>query len=235
MKVLLIEDDVDVQACLRECLEPEGYIIDTAQSGNEGSYAARINTYDLIIIDLIITTHDGSLLAREIRGAGVESPIILLTTTASVDEKVMMFNCGIDDFMLKPFVLRELLARMRSLLRRPKRIESTLFHVAELVIDTSTQRVYRDKTPIYLTRKEFSLLECLVKNRGHVVTRGMIMENVWHADTDPFSNTIEAHMLNLRRKISCTPENRIIITVPGRGYRIDKLHHEQYKLTTRIH
>jgi DNA-binding response OmpR family regulator len=149
------------------------------------------------------------------------SPIILLSVTASTEEKINLLNCGADDYLTKPFSFKELLARIRALLRRPRSIESDILEIGDLRIDVARQKVTRGGKEIYLTRKEFSLMEYLMRHRSMVVSRGMIMEHVWNADSDPFSNTIEAHILNLRKKIDQGFGGKLIHTVPGRGYKID--------------
>jgi DNA-binding response OmpR family regulator len=222
MRILIIEDDPDIREALIHSLEAESFIVDGAADGEAGSYQARVNEYDLIILDLILPKKDGSQVCREIRESGVTCPILLLSVSSEIHEKINLLNYGADDYVTKPFSLHELIARIRALLRRPHKMESHILELADIKIDSSRQRVTRGSKEIYLTRKEFSLLEYLVRHRGHVISRGMIMEHVWNADSDPFSNTIEAHILNLRKKVDTDSLRKFIKTVPGRGYKIEE-------------
>jgi DNA-binding response OmpR family regulator len=220
MRILIIEDDKEVRNFLKVSLEAESFIVDEATDGDMGSYNARTNDYDMIILDLMLPKKDGCEVCREIRMTGNTVPILMLSATSGPEYKVDLLNCGADDYVTKPFSFQELRARIRALLRRPHLIEPAVLEIDDLKVDTSKQRVVRGNKKIYLTRKEFCLLEYLMKHKGAVVSRGMIMEHVWNADTDPFSNTIEAHILNVRRKIDIT-KRKLIHTVPGRGYKID--------------
>ncbi|MES2436635.1 MAG: response regulator transcription factor [Patescibacteria group bacterium] len=223
MRILLIEDDVNIQEFLKAALESEGYIVDAVSDGEKGSYVARTNEYDTIILDLALPKKDGHTVCTEIRASGKTTPIIMLTVLSDIQEKVRLLNSGADDYLIKPFSFKELLARIRALLRRPLHIEADILKVADLTIDTARQKVLRNSKEIYLTRKEFSLLEYLMRHRGNVVSRGMIMEHVWNADSDPFSNTIEAHILNIRKKVDTHKTCKLIHTLPGRGYKIESV------------
>ncbi len=221
MRVLIVEDNKQVRNILRVGLENEAFAVDEAEDGEQGSYYARTNEYDVIILDLMLPKKDGNVVCREIRGAGITTPIIMLSANSQSHYKVSLLNEGADDYLTKPFSFQELKARLKALLRRPRLIESTILNVADLQVDTTKQRVMRGNQSIYLTRKEFSLLEYLLKHKGAVVSRGMIMEHVRSGDSDPFSNTIEAHILNVRKKIDALSDKKLIHTIPGRGYKID--------------
>lgn len=221
MRVLIIEDDEDVSRLLKNSLEAEAFSVDVAHDGEKGSYMARINGYDIVILDFVLPKKDGKTICQEIRKAGKKMPIIMLTVRSAVDIKVDMLNTGVDDYLTKPFSFHELLARMRALLRRPTALEQSVITIGKLSLDSLKQRVTIAGETIYLTRKEFALLEYLMRNKGIVVSRGMILEHVWDAEGDPFSNTIEAHILNLRRKIEKPLKKKLIKTIPGRGYIID--------------
>lgn len=221
MRILIIEDDAEARESLRIGLEQESFVVDEASDGEKGSYIARTNDYDLIILDYILPKKNGWEVCREIRTAGKTMPILVLTVRSSVDDKIEFLNCGADDYVTKPFAFFELLARVRALLRRPSGLEPSILTLDDLTVDTHRQKVSRGKKEIYLTRKEFSLLEYLMKHKGAVVSRGMIMEHVWNSDSDPFSNTIEAHILNVRKKVDIMKNKKLIQTVPGRGYKID--------------
>jgi DNA-binding response OmpR family regulator len=221
MRILLIEDDTDTQDFLRERLQEKGFAVDVASTGSRGVYFAKTNDYDLILLDYGLPEKNGFVVCEEIRASGRYVPIIMISVNDAVDYKVRGLTIGADDYVSKPFYIEELLARIQTVLRRPAIIESVLLSIDDLVLDTNRQIVTRSGIPIYLTRKEFSLLEYLLKHAGLVVTRGMLMEHIWDVDLDPFSNTIETHILNLRRKIEAPSKIKLIHSVPGRGYKID--------------
>jgi DNA-binding response OmpR family regulator len=173
------------------------------------------------LLDYGLPEKNGFVVCEEIRASGRYVPIIMISVNDAVDYKVRGLTIGADDYVSKPFYIEELLARIQTVLRRPAIIESVLLSIDDLVLDTNRQIVTRSGIPIYLTRKEFSLLEYLLKHAGLVVTRGMLMEHIWDVDLDPFSNTIETHILNLRRKIEAPSKIKLIHSVPGRGYKID--------------
>jgi two-component system, OmpR family, response regulator len=220
MRILVIEDDLEVSQFLRSSLEAELFSVDTATDGETGSYLARTNDYDLIVLDYALPKKDGREVCSEIRQAARSMPILMLTVKSELPAKVELLNMGVDDYLTKPFHFEELLARIRALLRRPKQIQSDILKVDDLEVDTTKFRVYRSGQQIELTRKEFQLLEFLLKNQDNVVSRGMIMEHVWDRRGDLFSNTIETHILNLRKKIETGGKRKLIHTVPGRGYRL---------------
>jgi DNA-binding response OmpR family regulator len=221
MKILVVEDDPEIRESLKTSLEAESFAVDTATEGDEGSYLARTNDYDLIILDLGLPKKDGATICTDIRSAGKTMPILMLSVQADTQQKIKLLNAGADDYMAKPFSFKELVARVRALLRRPSQLQSNILEVDDLVVDISRQKVTRGNKEIYLTRKEFSLLEYLIRFKGMVISRGMLMEHVWNAESDPFSNTIEAHILNLRKKIDTAKKTKLIQTIPGRGYKID--------------
>lgn len=224
MKLLVVEDDPHIRAYLCEALQEQMFTVDVSENGTKGSFAARTNEYDCIILDYMMPGKTGDEVCREVRKSGVVSPIILLSVRNDVHDKIALLNSGADDYLTKPFSFEELVARIRALARRPQILENNILTVDDLVLDVLKQRVTRNAKAIYLTRKEFALLEYMMKHKGNVVSRGMIMEHVWTADMNPFSNTIEAHIMNLRRKIDGSPNSekrRLIHSVPGRGYKID--------------
>ena len=205
---------------LKTSLEYESYVVDCAYDGERGSFLARTNLYDVIILDNILPKKSGLKVCEEIRSAAVNSYLIMLSMQDETAVKTSGLNLGADDYITKPFSFHELHARMKAVLRRPKEMVSDILTIDNLSINTAKQQVQRGKKIIYLTRKEFSLLEYLLRHKDNVVSRGMIMEYVWNIDTDPFSNTIEAHVLNLRRKIENAKQKKLIHNVPGRGYKI---------------
>jgi DNA-binding response OmpR family regulator len=219
MRILVVDDDKAIVTFLKMSLEAESFIVDVAHDGEKGSYVARTEEYDLIILDHLLPKKDGFMLCQELRMLGNTTPILMLSAKTEVPLKVGFLNLGADDYVTKPFIFSEVLARVRALLRRPQLIKQAILTIDDLSLESATQRVTKGRKEIYLTRKEFILLEYLLQNLGKVVSRGMILEHVWNRDSDPFSNTIEAHILNLRKKID-TGKRKLIQTVPGRGYKI---------------
>lgn len=223
MRILIIEDEKEIINFLKLALKAECFAVDTAEDGERGSFLARTNDYDLIILDNVLPKKIGIEVCKEIRARGKTMPIIVLSVKSEATTKVDLLNAGADDYLIKPFSLDELLARIRALLRRPKNIESEILKLDDLTLDTKKHLVKRGQKEIYLTRKEFTLLEYFMKNLGIVLSRGMMMEHVWDMNADPFSNTIESHILSLRRKVDLKGKKKLIHTVPGRGYKIDLL------------
>lgn len=220
MRVLVVEDELKIRNFLKKSLEAECFAVDAVDDGAEGLELALLNNYDFIILDNILATKSGLEICSNIRQSGKSVPILILSVRTETDIKVKALNVGADDYLTKPFSFEELLARIRALLRRPNVIEKELMITGDVVLDTTKHIVTRSEVEITLTRKEFMLLEYLMKNEGIVLSRGMLMEHVWDMNADPFSNTIEAHVRSLRKKLKCTDRNDIIQTVPGRGYKI---------------
>lgn len=221
MKILLIEDDIEISNFIKNNLTEDVFSVDVARNGADGSFMARTNYYDVIIIDYSLPSKDGISVCEEIRSGDIQTPIIFLTIYNDIRKKVLALEKGADDYMTKPFALEELRARIFALARRPHKVESTLLVVDDLVLDTARKTVSRGSVPIYLTRKTYNLLEYLMKNKGIVLSRGIIMEYVWNSESDPFSNTVEAHISNLRKKINLEGKRDILRNIPGRGYIID--------------
>jgi DNA-binding response OmpR family regulator len=229
MRILVVDDDQGIREFLKASLQTECFVVDTAGDGDEGSHMARTHEYDLILLDNIMPRKTGYEICRELRALGKSTPIIMLSVKAEVDDRVDLLNLGADDFVSKPFSFKELRSRIRAIMRRPKNAIPNVLTVDDLTLDTSNQRVRRGVRDIHLTRKEFALTEYLMRHRNTVVSRGMLMEHVWNDDLNPFTNTIESHILNLRRKID-TPAHRrkLIRTVPGRGYKIESSNRIMY-------
>ena len=225
MKILIIEDDTDISEFIKKGFKEIGFTVDTAYDGNSGSYKARTNTYDVIILDYSLPEKNGIDVCGDIRGIGCSAPIIFLSVIGDTKKKVEALSRGADDYITKPFSFEELKARVNALLRRPKRIENPMIRAGDVSIDTEKKVAFKNDIPINLTRKEYNLLEYFMRNLGIVISRNMIMEHVWSAESDPFSNTIEAHILNLRKKINDPPANsgkkNLIQNLPGRGYIIE--------------
>ena len=216
MKLLIIEDDRDISEFLKTCFEAESYIVDVVHDGAEGSYAARTNEYSVILLDYSLPKKNGAVITQEIRSAGKSTPIIFITVIGELARKIDAFEKGADDYITKPFSFE-----VRAVTRRPRKIEGKVIQIGDLTLNKERQIVERNNVAIYLTRKEFNLLEYLMSNKDVVLSRGMIMEHVWNADSDPFSNTIESHILNLRKKINAGKYRDIIRNIPGRGYMIE--------------
>ncbi|HEY0908499.1 MAG TPA: response regulator transcription factor [Candidatus Paceibacterota bacterium] len=225
MRILVVDDDKGIREFLKKNLQMESFVVDTAGNGEDGSYMGRVHDYDAILLDSIMAKKNGLEVCRDIRSSGKTTPIMILSVESEVSDKIAMLNAGADDYMTKPFSYKELSSRIRALLRRPKPIVNPSLRVADLTLDTMSQKVRRGTRDIYLTRKEFALIEYLMRQSGNVVSRAALMEHVWNEELDPFSNTIEAHILNLRKKIDATSKRKLIQTVPGRGYRIEAAGH----------
>ncbi len=218
--MLIIEDDPDIASFLKRSFEAESFAVDVAIDGERGSYTARTNGYDIVILDNMLPKKQGLEVCRDIRENGQCMPIIMLSVRSEIPEKVTMLRSGIDDYMTKPYSFDELLARVHAHLRRAKSIAPVDITIDDLRINTARQEVIRGAKSIYLTRKEFALLELLAKNMGQVVSRGTIMEHVWDMEGNPLSRTIDMHILNIRKKIESPRKRRLIHNIPGRGYKL---------------
>jgi DNA-binding response OmpR family regulator len=220
MRILVIEDHAEFAERLKTGLETQCYAVDVEHDGERGLYRARTNEYDLILLDNVLPGKLGPDICRELREYKMTVPIMILSAQSEIEQKINLLNCGADDYLAKPFSFAELSARMRAILRRPRQIENQKLTVDDLALDPKTYAASRNDKNIYLTPKEFSLLEYLMKNQNTVVSRGMIMEHVWDDSADPFSNSIETHIMNLRRKIDQGAKLKLIHTIPDRGYMI---------------
>ncbi len=219
MRILIIEDDKKIREFLEISLLSVCFAVDTSIDGRNASFIARTNDYDLIICEYFLPEKTAIEVCKEIRAAGKNVPIIVLSESRELDDKIDCFNAGADDYVLKPFSFDELLIRIKVIMRRPRAIQEHTIEVAHIKLETTKQRVVSKNKEIYLTKKEFALLEYLMQNKGHVLSRGMILEHVWNLEINPFSNTIETHIMNLRKKVQDMKKN-IIISIPGRGYKI---------------
>jgi DNA-binding response OmpR family regulator len=220
MKILIIEDDMSVRNVLRLSLEAKGFMVDEAEDGEIGSYLARTNTYDIIILDNVLPKKMGGHICKELREARIDTPIIMLSSKNEVLTKVDLLNKGADDYVTKPFSFEELLARLSAVVRRPKKLKVSKLYIKDMEIDLEGQVLIKSGREIYLTRREFALLRFLVEQRNKVVSRGEILDRVWDMSIDPFSNTIETHIMNLRKKLRDS-KRKLIISIPGRGYKLN--------------
>lgn len=221
MRVLVVEDEEKIAHFLQEAFEAEFFAVDMAHDGEQGSYFARINDYDLIVLDNLLPKKEGAQVCRDIRAAGKKVPILIVSVRTGTFDKVDLLDAGADDYLTKPFALEELMARVRALLRRPIELEGDVIEIDNIILDSKAGTVHRGTKEIHLTRKEFMLLQYLMRNAGIVLSRGMILEHVWDMNVDIFSNTIESHIMSLRKKFGDRGRGRLIQTVSGRGYRMN--------------
>ena len=219
MRILLIEDDIDLCNALTECLVSEGITADMCLEGDTGSYIARTNPYDVIVIDNILPKKNGLNICQDLRKSYIKTPILVMSVHGETDTKVTFLESGADDFIAKPFAIAEFVARLKALVRRPYQINTSILTIDDVTIDCQTQSVYKKGKQIYMTRKEFMILEHMSRKPGEVISRTDIMDHIWNKDFDPFSNSIETHIGNIRKKID-TGRHKRIETIPGRGYRL---------------
>ena len=218
MRVLIAEDDPGVQRFVAKGLKEQAYAVDAVATGPEALEQAEINSYDLIILDVMLPGLSGFEVCRRLRESGLKIPVLMLTARDAVEDRIAGLDHGADDYLTKPFEFRELLARLRALLRRPSELKPVQLSVANLTLDTAAQIATRADRHISLTHKEYSLLEYLVRNAGRIVGRAEIAEHVWDEHFDPFSNLIEVYINRLRRKIDAPKETPLLHTKRGAGY-----------------
>jgi two-component system OmpR family response regulator len=219
MKILLIEDDAETAAYIAAGLQELGHVVDRAASGRDGLFLATEGKHDLAIVDRMLPGMDGLAIVRTLRAAGNKTPILILTTMGGIDDRVEGLNAGADDYLVKPFAFTELSARVTALARRPPLNDvQTVLRVADLELDLLKRTVARHGRAIELQPREFRLLEYLMRNAGRVVTRTMLLEQVWDFHFDPQTNVVETHISRLRAKIDKGFGPELIRTVRGAGY-----------------
>jgi two-component system copper resistance phosphate regulon response regulator CusR len=218
LRILLVEDEPDAARMLAKGLREQTHAVDIAADGDAALELAYINSYDLIILDIMLPGKDGFEVCRELRGSGSAAPILMLTARDAVDDRIEGLDTGADDYLVKPFDFHEMLARVRALLRRGPMLRPDLIEIADMTIDTRSRQVWRAGAPVDLTAKEYALLEYLARRRGEVVSRSDIAEHVWDESFDPFSNLIEVYIQRLRRKIDEERDIKMIRTRRGEGY-----------------
>ena len=218
MRILIVEDEKKVAGFIKKGLEEETYAVDVAYDGEEGFHLAAMNEYDMIILDLMLPKMDGLEVLTQLRDKKVSTPILLLTAKDAVEDKVAGLNKGADDYLTKPFAFSELLARIRSLLRRGQVETQTELKVGDLCLDMVSHKVSREGEEIELTGKEYSLLEYFMRNEGKVLTRTMIAEHVWDYNFDTFTNVIDVYVNHLRKKIDKKYPAKLLHTLRGVGY-----------------
>ena len=221
MHVLIIEDDREAAAFLRRGLEEAGHVVDLAWDGDTGLELAFAASYDALVVDRMLPRRDGLAVVSALRESGHKTPVLILSALGQVDDRVAGLRAGGDDYLVKPYALRELLARLDALVRRtsPGQTETRL-HVGDLVLDRLSRRVSRAGETLQLQPREFRLLEYLMQHAGQVVTRTMLLENVWGYHFDPQTNVIDVHVSRLRSKIDRGFEPPLLQTVRGAGYRL---------------
>jgi len=221
MNILLIEDDTKTVEFLRAGLEPEGYCVTAAEDGRTGLITAASGSFDLLIIDRLLPGLDGLSLVRTLRGALIQTPVLFLTALGGIDDRVEGLRAGGDDYLVKPFALAELSARVAALTRRKPVISKvTILRIADLELDRLTQKVSRAGKKIDLKPREFQLLEYLMLHEDQVVTRTMLLESVWDFHFDPRTSVVESHISRLRSKLDRGFSKELIQTYRGSGYRI---------------
>ena len=218
MKVLFVEDDKSIAHFVGKGLKESYFAVDVAYDGEEGLYLALNERYDLLILDIMLPKVDGVEILKLVRERGIDTPVIFLTAKDAERDIVRGLNLGADDYMVKPFSVSELLARVRALLRRVKGERVLKLQVTDLTMDLRTHKVFRGKKRIDLTPKEYALLEYLMRNEGQILTRTMISESIWDYHFDSLTNVIDVHVYNLRNKIDRGFEPKLLHTIKGVGY-----------------
>jgi DNA-binding response OmpR family regulator len=218
MRALIIEGDQKTARLLAKGLREERFAVDTAHLGNEGDEMASVTAYDVIVLDRLLPDKDGIVVCRGLRERGVATPILMLSARSSLEDRVTGLNAGADDYLAKPFGFSELLARIRALLRRSELTRAAVLKVADLMLNPASHRVSRGSVTINLTRKEYAILEVLMRHPGEIVERAQLVERVWEAEPDGFTSIIDVHVSNLRRKIEPAGAPRLLHTIRGHGY-----------------
>jgi len=221
MRILIVEDEEVLAQSLKKGLEKEGYAVDYVTDGETAQRRIELysNEYDLIVLDLMLPKKDGMSICRDVRAQGIKNPILVLTARHETSDKINALDCGADDYLVKPFSLEELLARVRALLRRPNESLPTDLKIQDVTMNLATRKVYRGNKEIDLTVKEFALLEYLMRHPNQVLNRNQILDHIWGFDFDSFSNVVDVHMKNLRKKIE-NRHGKLIETIRGVGYKI---------------
>lgn len=220
MRILVIEDESKVAAALKKGLEAEFYEVTLAYSGEEGFFQLSSETFDLVILDLMLPGRDGIEVLTTLRKRGFETPVLILTARDTVEDRVRGLDSGADEYLIKPFAFPELLARIRLLLRRGRGDKLLRLKLADLEMDLVTRRVQRGEQLLELTGREFDLLEYLLRHQGHIVSREMLGRDLWHVKdrSTPLDNVIDVHVARLRRKVDGPFERKLVKTVRGVGF-----------------
>lgn len=220
MTILVVEDEIKIVRFIKKGLEIEHYTVEIAYDGEEALQKAIINTYDLIILDIMLPKMDGVSVCKKIREEKIETPIIMLTAKDTVEDRIKGLDAGADDYLTKPFSFGELVARIRALLRREKTVKSTKLQVGDLTLNPATHEVFRGDDEVQLSSKEYRLLDYMMRRPGHVCTRTMIGEHIWGYNFTDDSNVIDVYISYLRRKIDSGFKTKLIYTIRDVGYKI---------------
>lgn len=222
MRILVVEDEKKIADSIKKGLTQESYAVDVAYQGTKGCDLAVTEDYDVIILDLMLPGMDGMQICKYLRSEKIQTPILMLTAKAQLGDKISGLNAGADDYLVKPFAFEELLARIKALARRPKNNLGSVLTAQDLSLDTITLEVRRSGKKIDLSKKEFALLEYLLRNKGHILTKDQLINSVWDYEADVLPNTVEVYIGYLRNKIDKPFENKtpLIGTVRGFGYKI---------------
>jgi len=220
MRILVVEDEKKVASFIKKGLEEDYYSVDIASDGKEGSKLAYSDEYDLIILDIMLPFKDGITILKEIRQEKITTPVLMLTAKDDVADKVAGLNSGADDYLPKPFAFDELLARIRALLRRNNTEKNIILKITDLELDTQSHKAFRSGKEIFLTQKEYSILEYLMRNKNRVISRIKLSEHVYDYHFDSDTNVIDVYINKLRNKIDKGFETQVLITVRGVGYMI---------------
>lgn len=218
MRILLVEDEASLAAVLKHGLEEHGYAVDLAGDGDEALGFAATEPYDLVVLDVMLPDVDGFHICRRLRAEGRNMPVLMLTALDSVEDRVAGLDSGADDYLAKPFDPRELLARVRALLRREQATRNPVLRVADVELDRASREVRRGQRSVELTTREFAILELFLRNVNRVLSRDEIAEHIWAFDFSAMSNVIDVYIGNLRRKLGDNSEPRLLRTVRGSGY-----------------
>jgi len=218
MKLLIIEDEKQVADNLKEGLEQHRFSVDVAYNGEEGYYLTQEYDYDIIILDLMLPDIDGEDLCRKLRNDKNQSFILMLTAKKQLNNIIKGLDCGADDYLTKPFEFSELLARIRALLRRASKHKNNILSVYDISMDIEEEKVSISGREVQLTKKEYMILEYLLRNKGQLISRNQILEHAWDRNVDIFTNIVDTHIKNLRKKLG--KSGKLIKTVYGSGYRI---------------
>ena len=221
MRILIVEDDREAAAYLVKALREAGHVVEHAADGDDGAHAVTTGTYDVVVMDRMLPKRDGLAIIEDMRRAGDMTPVLILSALGQVDDRVRGLRAGGDDYLTKPYAFTELLARVEALARRSRPLDvETQYKVADLTLDRLSHEVRRGNEEIVLQPREFRLLEYMMRNAGQVVTRTMLLENVWDYHFDPQTNVIDVHISRLRSKIDKGFDKQLLCTIRGAGYMI---------------
>ncbi len=222
MRILVVEDEKDLAAIIKQGLEEKGYVVDTAHDGEEGLYMAENYPVDAIVLDIMLPVVDGLTVLSTLRRKGMTTPVILLTARDALMDKIKGLDTGADDYLTKPFEFDELVARLRSLMRRRGEVREAVIRIDGLEINTASHSVKRDGKGIKLSAREYALLEYLAYNKDTVVSRTDIVEHIYHEDTDMDSNVVDVYINYLRKKVDKGFKKQLIQTIRGAGYMLNE-------------